>query len=134
MSREKVELKDFMSTKGVIRDCPMDVRMRNLWQKAERGKNNGSESTTRFPRASCFEKPTRSVPETWGRTYDVLPWSAKGTRKWDKNSDVHAAKKGTKKLVSSNFAMILEEESSNLLPLVQQKKKRVIRFFLKILE
>ncbi len=28
--------------------------------------------TTRFPRASCFEKPTRSVPETWGCMYDVL--------------------------------------------------------------
>ncbi len=28
--------------------------------------------TTRFPRVSCFEKPTRSVPETWGRMYNVL--------------------------------------------------------------
>ncbi len=30
------------------------------------------DATTRFPRASYFKKPTRSVPETWGRMYDVL--------------------------------------------------------------
>ncbi len=45
---------------------PMDVHTRNLWQKAEKGKFTGSEATTRFPRASCFKKPTCSVPETWG--------------------------------------------------------------------
>ncbi len=31
-----------------------------------------SDATTRFPRASCFKKPTLSVPETWGRMYGVL--------------------------------------------------------------
>jgi hypothetical protein len=40
--------------------------------------------------------------------YDVLPQSAKGTRKWDEKSDSRAAKKGAKKLVNSNFAKILE--------------------------
>jgi hypothetical protein len=45
--------------------------------------------------------------------YNVLPWSAKGTRKQDKKSDSHSARKGAKKLVSSNFAKILEKESSN---------------------
>jgi hypothetical protein len=39
---------------------PTDICTRNLWRKAETGKITGSESTTRFPRASCFEKPTRS--------------------------------------------------------------------------
>jgi hypothetical protein len=81
---------------------------RYLWQKAERGKITGSESTTRFPRASGFKKPTRSVPEIWGHMYDVLAWSAKGTRKRDEKSDSRAAKKGAKKLVSSDFAKILE--------------------------
>ncbi len=33
--------------------------------------------------------------------------------KWDEKSDSHAAKKGTKKLVSSNFAKIQEYESSD---------------------
>ncbi len=66
---------------------PTDVHSRHLPQKAEKGKFNGSDATTRFPRASCFEKPTRSVPETWGRMYDVLC---------------------TKKLVSSDFAKILK--------------------------
>jgi hypothetical protein len=51
---------------------PKDVHSRQLPQKAEKGKFDGSYATTRFPRASCFEKPTRSVPETWGRMYDSL--------------------------------------------------------------
>jgi hypothetical protein len=70
----------------------------------ERGKFTGSEATTRSPRVSCFEKPTRYVPETWGCMYDILAWSANGTRKRDKKSDSCAAEKGAKKLVSSNFA------------------------------
>jgi hypothetical protein len=37
----------------------------------------------------------------------------KGIKKCDEKSDSHAAKKGTKKLVSSNCAKILEKESSN---------------------
>ncbi len=97
-----------MSKKGMICIRPKDVCTRNLRLKAERGKITSSESTTRFPRLSCFKKPTRAVPEIWGHTYNVLPWSAKGTRKWDKKSDSRAAEKGAKKLVSSNFAKILE--------------------------
>ncbi len=92
---------------------PIDVCTRNLWQKAERGKITGSEATTMFPRASCFKKPMRSVPEIWGRMYNVLGQSAQGTRKWDKKSDSRAAKKGAKKLVSSVFKKILEKESSD---------------------
>jgi hypothetical protein len=87
--------------------------MRNLRQKAERGKITGSESTTRFPQASCFKKPMRSVPEIWGCMYDILAWSAKGTKKRDKKLDPLAAKKGAKKLVISDLAKILELESSN---------------------
>ncbi len=66
---------------------PTNVHSRHLPQKAEKGKFNGSDATTRFPRASCFEKPTCSVPETWGRMYDVL---------------------SANKLESSNFGKILE--------------------------
>ncbi len=69
-----------MSKKGMICVCPTDVRTRNLLQKVERGKITGSESTTRFPQAPCFEKPTGSVPETWGCMCNVLARSAKGTR------------------------------------------------------
>jgi hypothetical protein len=46
--------------------------------------------------------------ETWGRMYNVLAWSAKGTKKRDEKSDSRAAKKGAKKLVSSELAKILE--------------------------
>jgi hypothetical protein len=64
---------------------PMDVCSRNLWQKAEKGKFASSKATTSFPRASCFKKPMRSVPETWGRMYNVLAWSANGTRNGMRN-------------------------------------------------
>jgi hypothetical protein len=64
---------------------PMDVWTRNLRQKVGKGKFTGSDVTTRFPQASCFEKPTRSVPETWGRMYKVLAWSTNGTRNMTKN-------------------------------------------------
>ncbi len=63
----------------------MDVHSRNLQQKAEKGKFTGSEATTRFPPASCFEKPARSVPETWGCMYDVLARSANGIRNGTRN-------------------------------------------------
>ncbi len=54
-------------------------------KKVERGKFTGSEATTRFPQASCFEKPKRSVPELWGRMYNVLAWSANGMRNGTRN-------------------------------------------------
>jgi hypothetical protein len=63
----------------------MDVHSRNLRQKAEKGKFTGSDATTRFSRASCFKKPTHSVPETWGRMYDVLAQSANGMRNGTRN-------------------------------------------------
>jgi hypothetical protein len=87
---------------------PMDVCSRNLRQKAEKGKFTSSEATTRFQQVSCFKKPTRSVPETWGHMYNVLAWSAKNTRKWDKKLDSRAAKKGAKELVSGDFAKKIE--------------------------
>ncbi len=74
-----------MSKKGMICIHPTDVHFRNLWQKAEKGKITGSESTARFPRVFCFKKPMRSVPEIWGRMYDVPAWSAKGTRNGTRN-------------------------------------------------
>ncbi len=78
--QESVGSRILVSKKGMIHICLMDVCTRNLWQKAERGKITGSESTTRFPQASCFKKPMHSVPERWGPMYNVLAWSAKGTR------------------------------------------------------
>ncbi len=36
-------------------------------------------------KASCFEKPTRSVPEIWGCMYNVPARSAKGTRNRTRN-------------------------------------------------
>ncbi len=36
-------------------------------------------------KASCFEKPMCSVPEIWGRMYDILPRSAKGMRNGTRN-------------------------------------------------
>ncbi len=57
MSRKKVSVWGFwVRRKGMICCCPMDVCMKNLWQKVERGKKTGTNSSTRFPQASCFEK------------------------------------------------------------------------------
>jgi hypothetical protein len=114
MSHKKVSVQGYyVRRKGMICNRPTDVCMRNLQQKAERGKKTSTNSNTRFPQASCFKK-TYSVPEIWGHTYDIVPpWSTKGMRKWDKKFDSRAAKKGAKKLVSSDCAKILEKESSN---------------------
>jgi hypothetical protein len=92
---------------------PMDICTRNLRQKAEKGKFTGSEATTSFPRASCFEKPTHSVPELWGRMYIVLARSANGTRNGTRNRIYVQPRKAQTKLVSSSFAKILEYESRN---------------------
>ncbi len=76
-------------------------------KKAERGKFIGSEATTRFPRASCFEKPMHSVPELLGRMYDVLAQSANGIRNGMRNRIPVQPRKAQKKIVRSDFAKIL---------------------------
>jgi hypothetical protein len=53
------------------------------------------------------------VLETWGRTYGVVTQSTKGMRKRDEKLDSRAAKKGTKKLVRSNCAKILNKENGD---------------------
>jgi hypothetical protein len=108
MSHKKVLSQGYSVRKRMIRVHLTDVCTRNLHQKAERGKKTCAEPSTRFSQASCFEKLMPSVPEIWGRTYNILPWSAKDMRKQDKKSDSRATKKGTKKLAISNFANILE--------------------------
>ncbi len=72
-----------------------------------------SETFGKRRKASCFEKPTHAVPEIWGRMYDILPCSAKGTRNGTRNWILVQPRKGTKILSSSDFAKILEYESSN---------------------
>jgi hypothetical protein len=37
----------------LIHDCPTDVHTRNLWQRAEMGKELGTESTSRIPQIFC---------------------------------------------------------------------------------
>ena len=49
-----------------------DEHSRRLPQGSERRKRACSAATTRLHERLAFEKPTRSVPETWGRMYDVL--------------------------------------------------------------
>jgi hypothetical protein len=95
----------------MIRVCSMDVCMRNLWQKKEWGKKTGTNSCTRFPRASCFKK-THHVCQKYGGTCTTWYLENQRYKKRDKKLDSRAAKKGTKKLVSSVCAKILEKESS----------------------
>jgi hypothetical protein len=56
VTQESVSLRIYVRRKGMTCDRPTDICMRNLRQKAERGKNAGTNSCTRFPRASCFKK------------------------------------------------------------------------------
>jgi hypothetical protein len=101
--QESVSLRIFARRKGMICVRPTDICMKNLWQKAKRGKKTGTNSNTRFPQASCFKK-MHDVCQKYG----VVLWITKVMRKRDKKSDSRAAEKGAKKLVSSNCAKILE--------------------------
>ncbi len=67
-----------------------------------------SETLGERRKATCFEKPMRSVPEIWGCMYDVLPRSAEGTRNGTKNWIPVQPRTGAKKLVSSDYAKVLE--------------------------
>ncbi len=98
--------------KGTIPDRPMDVFMRNLWQKAEQGKKTGTNCCTRFPRVSSSRKRIMCA-RNMGAHVQRGTWRTKGIKKRDEKLDSRAAEKGTKKLVSSNCAKILEKENSN---------------------
>ncbi len=65
------------------------------------------------PASILLQENAWRVPEIWGGTYNIVPWSPKGMRKRDKKLDSRAAKKGAKKLVSSDIAKILDKERSN---------------------
>jgi hypothetical protein len=114
MSRKKVSVQGFL---WWVRKVWFAFAQRTFapetFGKRQKGENfTGSEFTTRFLRVSCFEKPTCSVPEIWGRMYDILAQSANSTRNRTRNRIPVQPKKGTKKLVSSNFAKILDKSSN----------------------
>ncbi len=67
-----------------------------------------SETFGKRQKASWFEKPMHSMPEIWGCMYDVLPRSAEDTRNGTRNWIPVQLRKGTKKLVSSDYAKVLE--------------------------
>jgi hypothetical protein len=48
VTQESVSSRIYCEKKGMFCVCPMDVCMRNLRQKAERGKKTGTESSTSF--------------------------------------------------------------------------------------
>ncbi len=111
VTRESVRSRIYVKRKGMTRDCPMDVCMRSLWQKAERGKNAGTNSCTRFHKHLASRKPVMCA--RYMRVHAQRgTWRTKGMRKWDEKLDSCAAKKGAKKLVSSNYAKIPDKESS----------------------
>jgi hypothetical protein len=84
---------------GIIHVRPTDVRTRNLWQKAE----------------SILLQETHTF---WARNMVVhvrrtSSLECQRYEKQDKKLNPRAAEKGAKKLVSKDFAKILEYESSN---------------------
>ncbi len=88
LTQESVSSRIFVRKKG-MRSCSVqtDVHSRSFPQKAEKGKVNGSDATTRFPRASWF----------W-ETHAFC----------SRNMGAHVQCTSAKKLVSSNFAKILK--------------------------
>ncbi len=68
----KCQLKNFVRKKGMSHISPTDIHSRRLSQGSERRKCACSAATTRFHERLAFEKPLRSVPETWGGMYNVL--------------------------------------------------------------
>ena len=94
--QERVSSRIFAREKGMIRICPADVCTRNLWREAK----------------SVLLKETHTFL-VWGCTCKVLPCCAKGTRNGTRNWISMQPKNCAIKLVSSDLAKILEEESSN---------------------
>ncbi len=69
----KCQLKDFCEKERYESCSVQRMFTADAFRKVRKGEKLAcSDATTRFPQASCFEKLTRSVPETWGRMYDVL--------------------------------------------------------------
>jgi hypothetical protein len=77
--QESVNSRIFVSKKGMIRVCPMDVCTRNIWQKAE-------SVLLRETNAFC----ARNMGTHVRRTSSECP----RYKKRDKKSDSRAAKKG----------------------------------------
>ena len=83
--QESVSSRIFVRKKGMNHVQSNGRSHQKPLAKGRKGKFTGSEATTRFPRASCFEKPMRSVPETWGHMYNILAQSANGMRNGTRN-------------------------------------------------
>ena len=96
-----------MRRKGMICDCPIDIRTRNLRKERQNGERmpvlilvpGSQERLTLRKRIMCSRNMGAHVRRG--------TWSTKGM-KWDKKLESHATKKGAKKLVSSDVAKILE--------------------------
>ncbi len=102
-----------MRRKGMICNRLMDICMRNLWQKAERGNNTDTNPCTRFPREHLASRKHIMCARNMGVPVQHGTWRNNGMTKQDEKLDSRAAEKGAKKLVSSYCVKILENESSN---------------------
>jgi hypothetical protein len=78
MSRKKVSVQGFLWVRKIWFAFVQQTFALETFGKRRKGENfTGSKSTTRFPQASCFKKPMRSVPETCGCMFNVPARSAK---------------------------------------------------------
>ncbi len=87
---------------------PTDVHSRNLRQKAEKGKFTGSEATTRFPLSILLQETYTFCARNMGAHVRCTSSECQWYKKQDEKLDSRTAEKGAKKLVSSDFAKILE--------------------------
>jgi hypothetical protein len=81
----KCQFGNFAWEKVWFCDCLTDVCMRNLRQKAEKGKKASTNSCTWFPQASCFEKMSHVCQKYGGACttwYSVYKRYKNGMRYW----------------------------------------------------
>jgi hypothetical protein len=96
-----------VSKKGMTRDRQTEVCMRNLPQKAERGKKTGGVCY-QFPASVLLQEIHVFCARNMWAHLQRTTSECQRYEKRDEKLDSCAAKKGIKKLVSSNFTRILE--------------------------
>ncbi len=110
--QESVRLRTYYEKVGMFCVCPTDIRMRNLWQKLERGKKTSASLAPGSHEHLALRKHVMCA-RNMGAHVQHTTLEYQRYEKWNKKLDSRAAKKGAKKLVSSNCTKILEKESSN---------------------
>ncbi len=113
MSRKKVSVQGFLWVRKVWFTFPLWTFAQETFGKRQKGKRSPVVSVLPSSCESLASKTHAFCARNMGAHEQHTSLECQRYKKQDKKPDSHAAKKGTKKLVSSVFANILEKESSN---------------------